>query len=296
MKHLFIINPVAGKKKNRFDKTLSDVTAFAETLGEPYEIYVTKAPRDAVAKVAQAAGESDSLYVYACGGDGTLSECADGAAGHPNAAVTHYPCGTGNDFIKSLQLPKEPVAALKLQLNTAARRIDCGALNGTPFINVSGMGLDIDVLLQTEKYKRLASGLIPYLLGLIQALRHFRPFAADVVIDGVAQSSRYTIISVANGRYFGGGMKVAPFADVCDGAFDVMLIDEMPKWKMCVLLPLFLPGLHTKMSVCRRMVAKDVLIKRDRPFVVEMDGELAQVQQAHFQIKPGGLLICSPVK
>ena len=98
MKHLFIVNPVAGGK----DRT-AEITALAgqtlQSSGALFEVYVTKAPMDACDKIRADAAEGGELRVYACGGDGTLNECVNGAAGLQNVAVTHFPCGTGNDFI-----------------------------------------------------------------------------------------------------------------------------------------------------------------------------------------------------
>ena len=99
MKHLFIVNP-AARQGNR--------TTFATTLIEQaferreanYEIYITKAPGDGALKIARDAQYEADLRVYACGGDGTVNECAAACAGLPNVAMTVFPCGTGNDFVK----------------------------------------------------------------------------------------------------------------------------------------------------------------------------------------------------
>ena len=101
MKHLFIVNPVAGGKKNRYEETVSNINeVMAENDGE-YEIYVTKGPLDACRKIKEEAETGKNIRVYSCGGDGTFNECISGAACRKNVAVTCYPCGTGNDFIRT---------------------------------------------------------------------------------------------------------------------------------------------------------------------------------------------------
>ena len=104
MKHLFIVNPTAGGS----DKT-AEVRARVEDAfrarQEPYELYVTCAPMDAARKIRGEAESGEPLRVYACGGDGTLNEVVCGAAGASNVAVTHWPCGSGNDFIKNFSEP-----------------------------------------------------------------------------------------------------------------------------------------------------------------------------------------------
>ena len=104
MKHLFIINPAAGKydKTGEFTQLIREA---CDARGVNYEILVSKAPGDCT-KIAQAAAASgEELRIYACGGDGTLNEVANGAAGYANAAITHFPGGTGNDFIKIFDQP-----------------------------------------------------------------------------------------------------------------------------------------------------------------------------------------------
>ena len=287
-----IINPIAGN--GRAQRVAALVQQELTRRNIPHHLSNTKTAGHATALAREAiANGADSIAVL--GGDGLLSEVSQAMCG-TDVKLLFIPCGTGNDFIKSLGLPKSPIAALRLQLDSPSRRIDCGLINRTPFTNVAGTGMDIDVLVQTEKYKHVMSGIVPYTLGLIKALWGFQPFEAEVTLDGKVERRKYTLISVANGRYFGGGMRVAPMADVSDGAFDVILIDALPKWKIYMLVSLFPPGLHTKLRVTRRVVCKDVVIKRDRSFTVEVDGELSVVEQAHFQIKPNGLLVCCPAK
>ena len=100
MKHLFIVNPVAGGK-DRTPEVAAQAEAVLGAAGLDCEIYVTKAPMDAVDKIREEAKTCDDLRVFACGGDGTLNECVNGAALLPNVSVTCYPGGTGNDFIKA---------------------------------------------------------------------------------------------------------------------------------------------------------------------------------------------------
>ena len=99
MKHLFIVNPVAGGKDRR-EYVAEQARRALEGSEDAYEVYVTTAPMDACARIAAEAASGEELRVYACGGDGTLNEVVNGAAGHANAAVTHFPGGSGNDFIK----------------------------------------------------------------------------------------------------------------------------------------------------------------------------------------------------
>ena len=103
MKHLFIVNPVAGGK-DRHEYVAEQACLALEGSADAYEVYITTAPMDACAKIQAEAASGEELRVYACGGDGTVNEIANGIAGFPNAAMTCIPIGTGNDFLKNLSL------------------------------------------------------------------------------------------------------------------------------------------------------------------------------------------------
>ena len=106
MKHLFIVNPIAGGSDKTEEIRAKVVSAFAQRKDEEWEIYVTKAPQDATAKILAEAESGEELRVYACGGDGTFNECASGAVGKANVAVCPHPTGTGNDFCRMFgQIP-----------------------------------------------------------------------------------------------------------------------------------------------------------------------------------------------
>ena len=98
MKHLFIVNPAAGRSDRTAEISAKAAELFAGRENE-FDVYVTKGPMDAPEAIKRAAAEGGELRVYSCGGDGTYNECVCGAAGLPNVAVTPYATGTGNDFI-----------------------------------------------------------------------------------------------------------------------------------------------------------------------------------------------------
>ncbi|MBQ6539848.1 MAG: acylglycerol kinase family protein, partial [Oscillospiraceae bacterium] len=96
MKHLFIVNPIAGGRHNDYRNTIDTIESLMADSGKDYEIYITSGVWDAVEKVKKESEQGSELRVYACGGDGTFNECVNGAAGFDNASVTVFPCGTGN--------------------------------------------------------------------------------------------------------------------------------------------------------------------------------------------------------
>lgn len=285
-----IVNPIAGHGRSL--QVLADTERELISQGVPYHISKTNGVGHATKLAAKAVSEgADSIAVL--GGDGLLSEVCEAIYGKP---VTLYfiPCGTGNDFVKTLKLPKDPVKALRLQLSSEKRKIDCGAVNEYFFLNVAGLGFDIEVLTQTELFKRRSTGIRPYLNGLITGLHLFKPIAAKVSLDGIEEAGEYTIISVANGRFFGGGMPVAPLADPQDGLFDVMLVEALPKWKFYLMVPVFLFGQHLNFKFVRRVLAEKVHIQSGDGFLIEADGELKEVKEALFVCHPKSITIACP--
>ena len=111
MKHLFIVNPIAGGKDKSAEVRAKVESAF-RTRADSYEVYVTKAPMDVVDKIRREAASGEELRVYACGGDGTFNECVNGAAGLANVAAAPFPTGTGNDFCRMFGAEKDACCCL----------------------------------------------------------------------------------------------------------------------------------------------------------------------------------------
>lgn len=289
--YVIIMNPTAGG--GRADAICKGVCELLELRAIPHRIEITESAEHATVLAGDAA-RSGCEAIVAVGGDGTLCEIAAGLA---EQAVPLYfvPCGTGNDFVRVLNLPSDPIEALIAQLDGEPVHLDMAVVNGKGFLNVAGSGFDVDVLRETIRYKHVGKGLIPYLLGLISALRQFHAFKAELTLDtGEVLKEEFTIISIANGRFFGGGMKVAPLAEVTDGLLDVMIIRGLPKWVVPFLLPLFIFGLHAKLPfICRIRRCQEVkLVAPGMTF--NMDGELHQMDEANVRILPGHLSIRLP--
>ena len=156
MKHLFVVNPVAGKQKPeeklRLINEAIDRLPAEQRSRDEFEIYVTEAPMDACRHIRETAADGAELRVYACGGDGTLNECVNGAAGLSNVAVTHFPCGTGNDFIKMFGPGKDRFFDLTELINGEVRPIDVIKCNDRYSVNICSMGLDARVGTDVHKY------------------------------------------------------------------------------------------------------------------------------------------------
>ena len=287
---LYIIaNETAGSGNGAV--TLRRVREMLEKKGIPFRADSTQRPGHAreLAEAAAAAGEKE---IACLGGDGTLSEVVRGLGGR---FVTLYliPCGTGNDFAKVFSLPKDPVAALEAQLTGTPRPVDVGRLNGECFINVSGSGFDVEVLRQAGRFKRLGKGLLPYLLGILAALRKFRALPVEITAEGKTTREEVTIFSVGNGCYIGGGMKAVPHALPDDGLFDVVIAEKFSRRKILRLLTKFIPGKHTDLPGVREFRCREITF-RCPGMVLDVDGELIPADEARYEILPGALEIRTP--
>ena len=151
MKHLFIVNPVAGGRDQTEAISALVGQVFSGRKGD-YEIYTTKAPMDACRKIEYEAALCDELRVYACGGDGTLNECVCGTVGKENVAVTHFPTGTGNDFVKSFGEEHDRFRNLEELIEGEVRKLDVIDCNGRYSINICSVGVDARIAADVHKY------------------------------------------------------------------------------------------------------------------------------------------------
>lgn len=223
MKHLFIINPAAGKEAStrRLEELLSGLTF-------PHEIVYTREAGDAQRITEQAAAEGVPVRIYACGGDGTLNEVVNGAAGHDHVAITNIPKGTGNDFLKIFGKGYRESFYRLEELSVGPQvpfdLIDC---NGKLGIDMVCCGVDARIGHGVHRYKRLQfiSGMGAYILALLEHVL-FRGITRpmSVRMGDIAWDGQTTILCICNGRYYGGGFNPMPEAMPDDGVLDALLI------------------------------------------------------------------------
>lgn len=230
MKHLFLINPAAGKRGSTDSLTAHIHRLFTER-GLEYEIALTEA-RGQAEHLARAAAEAGGeVRIYACGGDGTLNEVVNGAAGYDHVAVTNVPKGTGNDFLKIfgpdhrkgfcdlMALAEGPQAAFDL--------MNC---NGKLGVGVICAGVDARVAADVDKYKPipLVRGPGAYIIALVENVL-FKAIARPTVVDmgDLHLDEDIAIICICNGRYYGGGFMPVGDAEPDDGVLDMLVVPKV---------------------------------------------------------------------
>ena len=287
MRYEFILNPVAGNGYSV--QAMKKIEGILNALGAEYRIHETAFPGQATDIARSLQGNSEISAVIAVGGDGTVTEVAAGLAGG-STAMGIIPAGTGNDFVKSVRIPKDPETAMRFMLDRSARPVDTGTLNDEFFLNVCGTGFDVTVLECADDKKKKHRGLTPYFLGLLQAIRIFEPVDLQISHDGQSADGEYLICSVANGRFIGGGIPICPDANPSDGKLNLVMIRKVPRWK----IPFYLPGLMLSHDLTFRitshLLTESVTI-RGKGLRFNIDGEIRRIDEAHFQIHPGSLLL-----
>ena len=287
---VIIANPTAHNGKAA--SVIDAVCQLLEKRGLAYRCDKTQYVGHAM-RLADMAFREGAEAIICVGGDGTVNEIISGLAGR-HMTLYLVPCGTGNDFVKVLPLPKDPIKALECQLDSPACPVDIGQVNDRYFLNIAGTGFDVEVLRQTTRFKWLGGGLLPYLCGVVAALRRFKPMDIELTIDGgQTEKHRITIISIGNGQYLGGGMRAVPRANPMDGLFDVIYVDAVNRRTIARLLSHFIKGTHTGLPIAHCTRCTEVAINSPG-MTFNLDGELHEMDRAFCRMLPGALTLHLP--
>lgn len=295
MKHLFVINPVAGGEDKTEFVSANVARAFSCREGE-YEIYVTKAPMDACEKIRVEARLSNRLRVYACGGDGTLNECVNGAAGLANVAVTHFPCGTGNDFIRTFGGEADRFFDLVELIEGEVRPIDVIKCNDRYCINICSVGIDARIGTQVHKYSELPiiGGAGGYVASLVANFIRGINMPAKVTACGRSFEGEFALMCACNGRYYGGGFNPVPTARPDDGIIDFLVIKKVSRAAFVRLVVSYAKGNFRKHpNYITHLRGERMEIHCPEEIVVNLDGEAIYAKDITLTAIPGGInLIC----
>ncbi len=281
MRHLFIINPSAGKKRSA--RLLEENI---RKLDVPYEIALTRQPGDARRIAREAAERGDEVRLYACGGDGTLNEVVNGAAGYGNAAVTNVPIGTGNDFLKIFgktcragfsdlkALSKGPQAAMDL--------IDC---NGRLGIDIVCTGLDARVAVDKDKYTSLplVTGIGAYIISAVANVL-FKGIAVPTVVDcgDLHFDGETALVCVCSGRYYGGGFMPVGDNMPDDGLLEVLVVRKVSRLTFFRLVARYGSGKYRDYpDLIWYRQGHDVTVKGRQELVAVVDGEPVRSRELH---------------
>jgi YegS/Rv2252/BmrU family lipid kinase len=289
MNVLVIVNPLAGG--GRAGRALPAVEIELTRLGIGHRVCETRSLDHgrALAREAVAAGEVPVAF----GGDGLIGAVAE-AIRADGAPMGVLPGGRGNDFARALGIALDPVKACAVLVAGAPRALDLGAVDGRSFIGIASCGLDSDAN-RIANETRLVRGNLVYAYGALRALVRWRPASFTVTVDDRRPQtfSGYSV-AVANSRTYGGGMQLAPAADLDDGQLDLVTISRLPKWRLALLMPTVFMGAHVNLPVVHTDRARTVRITASRPFAVYADGDPIGRLPATISVLPGAMRVIVP--
>ena len=294
-KHVFVVNPIAGGKTDP-----EDIRRQVEDLGVPFEIYVTKGPRDASGFVRRRAETGEKLRFYACGGDGTLKEVAQGAAGLETVSITCYAVGSGNDFVR-VWGGKENFLDLAALVRAEDRVIDAISVNDQICINACHFGFDSMVAdtMNSVRSKKIIGGKNSYTTGVIRGLNSGMKTRAVVTADGEELcSDAFLLCSVCNGGYVGGGYRCAPYSRQDDGLLEVCLVRPVSRLKFLKLMGAYRDGRHLEDPRFRDLIiyrqSRRVEVRAGEGFAVSLDGEILKAPEIRIAVLPGAIRFAVP--
>ena len=299
MKHLFIVNPAAGK----CDRSVQIKALVEEIFGRrrlDWEVQVSKGPGDCTRLAREAAETGEDLRIYACGGDGTLNEIVNGVVGFSNAAVTHYPSGSGNDFVKLFDQP-EVFRDLERFLDCEEASFDLIRCNSGDTVyysnNICSMGLDARIGTEMGRYRRLpgVSGKSAYILST--AVNLFKGIHKPYVIDMPDQhiTGDQTMICICNGQYYGSSFHPVPDACPDDGLLDILVVKPVNLLQIAGIIGKYQKGLYARYpELIRHFRTASIRIQCTEPSVVNIDGEALGAQDVTFSVEPLALRFFYP--
>ena len=296
MKHIFILNPVAGNgyaEKN----LLQPIISFLKTTDLDYEIHRSLNKEEIGTYVRQRASAGEAVRFYAIGGDGTLCDVVNGAMGFENAEVGVIPCGTGNDFVRNFT-GRENFLDISKQLSGKAVPIDVIKYNDTYSVNMLNIGADCEVVARAGQIKS-RSGSWSYIRGALEILpkgpRYHVAYSAE---GGEEKEDDLLLIAIANGHFCGGGFKSSPEASLTDGNLDILLAKPVTGLKLMKLLAKYRMGTHladpSAKDIITHIKTKSFKLRAIDKVNISVDGEVSPFTEAEISVVPGAINFVIP--
>jgi len=272
-------------------------------LGLTGETLLTERPGHAI-ELAEHAVRDGVELVVSVGGDGTLNETVNGivrAGGRTELAVVAI--GTGMDFVRTHGIPTRFDDAVHVALTGRARTVDVGRVRYRTWAgeeaeryvcNVGSVGMSAAVAQRANGMSKLLGGRTTFFYALVRVFFEWQNTVIDVEIDGERRSARMHDVIVANGRYHGGAMWLAPEAEPDDGLFDVLTIGDVTKLDFVTTAPKLYRGTHLSHPKVDLVRARTVSVDAREPLPIELDGEQVGTTPARFEVVPGAIRVRVP--
>lgn len=286
--HVLLVNPSSGG--GRALGLLSEAERELDKRHMAFRVVKTRSLEHGIEE-ARSAAEAGEVPVVVSG-DGLIGAVGGALAG-TEAPMGVVPGGRGNDFARAVGIPTEVPAAISVLRRAEERRLDVGEANGERFLCIASTGFD-SVCNRRANEARLVRGGLVYAYSALRTLATWRPADFMVTIDGQRHPHTGYSVAVANTPYFGGGMMIAPEAEPDDGQLEVVIIDDVSKWRYMSNLPKVFKGTHVENHEVTVLRGSEVEIEANRPFEVYADGEYQTDLPAKLRLLPRALRVIAP--
>jgi diacylglycerol kinase (ATP) len=297
---VFLVNPASDNGGT--GKRWPEIARLAAERGLTGDTFLSERPGQ-LTDLARQEAEAGARLLVVVGGDGTVNEVVNGIAGLEGVEIAIVHRGTGGDFIRSFGIPRKLEEALdlaragrtqKVDLGRATLRTWAGREGHIWFANIASAGMSGAVAKRVNETGKALGGKISYAWSTVAVFARWRNAQIDVSVGEERRSGPMYDVVVANGKYFGGGMKIAPEAEAADGLFDVLLIGDISKRDLVLTLPKVYRGKHLSHPKAELLRGDKVTIDAPIPLPVELDGEQPGTTPASFDIVPGALRLRVP--
>ncbi len=285
---VLLVNPASAHGRSL--KLLPQIEQELDARRIVFRVARTRDLEDGVAKALHAVEAGEVPVVLS--GDGLVGAIGGAMAGSPTP-LGIIPGGRGNDLARVLGIPDDPAGAVEVLVTGEERRIDVGEANGKPFLGIVSVGFDSEANRLANETSFLRGNLV-YAYAAVRTLLTWKPGRFTLRVDD--ERVRFTgySVSVANNRAFGGGMYVAPQAELDDGEFDIVTIGEAGKLRYVSNLPKVFKGTHVEMDEVHVFRAPHLELSASRPFPVYADGEHIADLPVSLRVLPRALSILVP--
>lgn len=283
-----LVNPLAGNGSSL--KKLEKIEKALNALSISYRTIITRSVLHAQETAITAAHRGE--YVAVLGGDGSMSVIAE-ALKNTNGVLVPLPAGRGNDFVRSLNYPKDPVQACNIFINGKETLIDMGLANGRSFLTICSLGLE-SMAMKIVQSAKIIKGRFLYTYAGFRTLPSWKPADFKITIDGTAREHTGYTVAIANTPSYGGGMRLAPHASLKDGLLDIVTIGKVSKCRFFFNFPSVFRGTHANKQGVNTTRGSLIHVDADSKYVVYADGERVSPPPVLIQCVPNALRILLP--
>lgn len=279
---LVIYNPTSGRGKGQKIAERFRQYLYEQSIEARFE------ESDPVSGIAHQPASGEDVVII--GGDGTFNVAINQLKYQDNT-IGFIPAGTGNDFVKMLDIGRSERDYFDRATAGSSRRIDVGVCNDRLFLNGVGVGFDGQIVAEMQKHKKWLSGHAAYYYEVLSILSTYRERDFQFQLDGRAREASLILLTIGNGTTFGGGFRLTPHADLTDGLLDVCEIGKISSLRRYLNVPRLQKGSHEVLKAVTMHRVKELIIEANPLLNAHIDGEFMGTPPFHLKVLPGYLKV-----